>query len=266
MGAMEQCEIDPPGAGAQRPPASGRGSDQIAIGVVDPVPLYRDGITALFDRTPGVRLLAHSASEQGAVNMSEQLRPDLVVLDSGLDPHGHLVRRLTGTPRSPRVVVLVRPVHQTAKYLASTMASGAHCAVPRSAEPGRLIEAIRHAHNSRRYLDPAFTSLVTGAANGAVVTAGRVVPRPKTRLSKREFQVLELIAEGLENAAIAKVLFLSVETVRTHVKGILRKLGARDRTHAVTIAFRSRLLTVPPEVMPSPAKTSPARAVGRGVV
>jgi DNA-binding NarL/FixJ family response regulator len=61
-------------------------------------------------------------------------------------------------------------------------------------------------------------------------------------LSRREYQVLQLVAEGLENSGIAKILFLSVETVRTHVKSILRKLSARDRTHAVTIAFPGGIL------------------------
>ena len=65
-------------------------------------------------------------------------------------------------------------------------------------------------------------------------------------LSRREYQVLQLIADGLENQAIAKILFVSVETVRTHVKSILRKLGARDRTHAVAVAFRTGVLTTSP--------------------
>src|SRR5207237_6080950 len=65
------------------------------------------------------------------------------------------------------------------------------------------------------------------------------IPQP---LSRREYQVLQLIADGLENQAIAKILFVSVETVRTHVKSILRKLAARDRTHAVAVAFRSGVL------------------------
>src|SRR5690606_41538066 len=65
-------------------------------------------------------------------------------------------------------------------------------------------------------------------------------------LSRREYQVLQLIAEGLENAAVADKLYLSVETVRTHVKSILRKLGARDRTHAASKAFRSGPLAATP--------------------
>jgi DNA-binding NarL/FixJ family response regulator len=77
-------------------------------------------------------------------------------------------------------------------------------------------------------------------------------------LSRREYQVLQLVAEGLENLEIAKILFLSVETVRTHVKSILRKLSARDRTQAVTIAFRGGIL------IPQPGDVHPASPEPRG--
>src|SRR5439155_19803321 len=99
-----------------------------------------------------------------------------------------------------------------------------------------------------RYIDPALAPLTTpGRSRGGDPSVGR---RPRMPLSRREYQVLQLVAEGLENAAIAKVLYLSVETVRTHVKSILRKLSARDRTHAVTIAFRAGILIAQPEDSP----------------
>lgn len=245
-----------PAVSAQRP---------LSVGVVDAVPLYRDGISALFDRTPWLRLAAHCASQHGALQMTERLRPDVLVLDSGLDPLGHLLKLLAGTPTPPRVVVLVRKANENARYLANAMACGAHGAVPRAAEPQRVLEAIRHAHQSRHYLDPALTNLIT-RSNDGTPPAQRGQSRAPAQLSRREYQVLELIAEGLENAAIAKVLFLSVETVRTHVKGILRKLNARDRTHAVTIAFRGGLLAMTPEHNPVTTAVVPPRAPDRGVV
>ncbi|MQA62019.1 MAG: response regulator [Actinophytocola sp.] len=230
-----------------------RGSRVVNIGVVDTVPLFRDGVAALIERTPWARLAAHSASRQGALLMIEQLHPDIVLLDSGLAPGGELVQIIAGGHSGPRVVVIVREAEQTPRYLANSMAMGAFGAVPRTAEPHRLIEAVRHACCSRRYLDPVLTSLITSAdgrpaSRASPAEQGQDTPQTRT-LSRREFQVMQLIAEGMENAAIAKVLVLSVETVRTHVKSILRKLSARDRTHAVTIAFRSGLLSMSPCVV-----------------
>lgn len=224
------------------------------VGVVDTVPVFRDGIAVLVRRAPWLRLVAYSASQHGAVHMAEQTRPDLVLIDSGLDPQHHLTYSLAGHDPGQRIVVLVRDVHRNARYLAGALSAGVHAVVPRSAEPDRILEALHHAHRGHRYLDPALAALVTETR-----TPGRT-PRPRGEIepsrasapaslpvSRREYQVLQLIAEGMENAAIAKALFLSVETVRTHVKSILRKLGARDRTHAVTIAFRTGLLTITPD-------------------
>ncbi|MGH3620877.1 MAG: response regulator transcription factor, partial [Sciscionella sp.] len=101
-----------------------------------------------------------------------------------------------------------------------------------------------------RYLDPALSMLATS------VDASTTLPS-RQPLSPREYEVLRLIAEGLENQAIGKTLFVSVETVRTHVKSILRKLHARDRAHAVAVAFRTGvLLTYGRE---HSAETGPAR-------
>ncbi|MGH3951465.1 MAG: LuxR C-terminal-related transcriptional regulator [Pseudonocardiaceae bacterium] len=219
---------------------------QVSVGVVDTVPLFRDGISALVDRTPWIRLVAYSASQHGAMHLAEQTRPNMLIIDSGLDPRCHLTSLLANSYPALRVVVLIREAHRTPRYVANSLAAGAYAAVPRSAEPDRVVEALRHARQAQRYLDPDLANLVTKAkGQGSTPVTG---PAPtQLALSRREYQVLQLIAEGLENAGIATSLFLSVETVRTHVKSILRKLSARDRTHAVAIAFRTGLLTLAPE-------------------
>ncbi|SNR66822.1 DNA-binding response regulator, NarL/FixJ family, contains REC and HTH domains [Haloechinothrix alba] len=254
---------------AQHPDRVGGAQRQrpLALGLVDTVPLFRDGISALVDRTPWMRFAGHAASQQGAIHMTEQVNPDIVLVDSGLDGGCHLSHLLAKTSSSARVVVLIRESDRTSSYLAAVMAAGAHGATPRCAEPQRVLDAIRHATHARRYLDPSLANLVTQSrtddhldeqSNGSAHT-----PDPNLlRLSRRELQVLQLIAEGLENAAIAKVLFLSVETVRTHVKSILRKLSARDRTHSVTIAFRNGLLSLnsPEAELPSQAGSADGTA------
>jgi len=116
--------------------------------------------------------------------------------------------------------------------------------VLRTAEPAQLLDAVRRTHHERRYLDPELAALATGLGVRHTVTA-------RQPLSRREYQVLQLISDGLENQAIAKTLFVSVETIRTHVKAILRKLHARDRAHAVAVAFRLGVLVAHRETPPS---------------
>ncbi|WP_018684354.1 response regulator transcription factor [Actinokineospora enzanensis] len=212
-----------------------------SVALVDGVPLYREGLSALILRTPGLRWLGAAATPQGAVEFVERYQPDIVLVDSGLDPRGHLGASLGAACPTGVVLLLVRDSHRTTQYVGTAVAAGVHGVVQRSVEPPQLVEAIRAVFDSRRYLDP-------GLARTVAIPRGRLVrlaDGAQQQLSRREFQVLQLIADGLENQAIAKILFLSVETVRTHVKSILRKLDARDRTHAVAVAFKSGVLIAP---------------------
>ncbi|TWE14101.1 LuxR C-terminal-related transcriptional regulator [Prauserella muralis] len=236
--------------GRAAPGLGAAGTRALTVAALDPVPIYREGLNALISRTPGLRWVGHAATHHASLQLCEQLRPNIVIVDSGFDPNGHLVRLLCDGDPTLVVVVLVRDAQRTARFLATAVAAGAHGMVPRTADPRRLAEAIRRAHVDRRYTDPALAGLTARpkrqTANGQVAASGSGY-RPQLPLSRREYQVLQLVAEGLENSAIAKVLFLSVETVRTHVKSILRKLSARDRTHAVTTAFRTGILIARPD-------------------
>ncbi|MEU6645022.1 response regulator transcription factor [Saccharomonospora sp. NPDC046836] len=226
------------------------GTRALTVAALDPVPIFREGLNALVNRTPGLRWVGHAGNHHASLQLCEQLRPDIAIVDSGFDPHCHLIRLLSDGDPTLVIVVLVRDAHRTAHFLSTAATAGVHGLVPRSAESLRLAEAIRRAHVDRRYTDPSLAALTarpkrhTTSASGQPAGNGERVRMP---LSRREYQVLQLVAEGLENSAIAKILFLSVETVRTHVKSILRKLSSRDRTHAVTTAFRSGILIPRPD-------------------
>ncbi len=212
------------------------------VALVDGVPLFREGLSALILRTPGLRWLGATDSPQVAVQFAERFRPNIVLIDSGLDPRHHLSHTLVAGGLDIVVLVLVRDSHHNIQYVATAIASGVHGVILRSAEPPQVVAAIQTVRADRRYVDPALAKIVS-APSGKAVPLGDGTKPP---LSRREFQVLRLIADGLENQAIAKILYVSVETVRTHVKSILRKLSARDRTHAVAVAFHSGVLVVEP--------------------
>jgi DNA-binding NarL/FixJ family response regulator len=220
-------------------PTQRQGPGILAVALVDGLPLFRDGFSALVHRTPGMHLVGAAERPSAAIRLRERFRPSVMVIDSGLDPRNHLSSMLaTGEP-ALGLLVLITEQHRNTPYVAAALAAGVHGMILRAAEAGQLVDAIRSVHLDRRYLDPALAPLLAAPR-------GRHGPLPgpvQQPLSRREYQVLQLIADGLENQAIAKILFVSVETIRTHVKSILRKLAARDRTHAVAVAFRSGVLT-----------------------
>lgn len=219
----------PPSAGGDRR-AAGPG-----IALVDPVPLYREGVAAVVRRTPGLQWLGATGHPHSAVRLHERLRPDVLLIDSVLDPQGQLATLLAGNDPALVVVSLVREPHRTAKYVRAALSAGVHGLVPRAGEIGEVLQAIVRAHAERVYVDPTLAPLAAGFTPTAEAGSRR-------SLSRREYEVLQLIADGLENQAVAGELYVSVETVRTHVKNILRKLRARDRTHAVSLAYQAGLL------------------------
>lgn len=229
--------------GAVTTDSASNNTNNLGVVLIDPLPLYREGVAALLQRAPGMRLLGHASTHHAALQLCDRARPDIVVLDSALDPRCHLAHLLTSNDPALIVLTLVGEANRNTRYLANAISAGIHGAVPRSVEPMQLLEAMRRAHTDRRYLDPSLASL-TSRTRGQIPAQGGPAGKPQQPLSRREYQVLQLIADGLENQAIAKILYVSVETVRTHVKSILRKLSARDRTHAVATAFRNGVLVV----------------------
>jgi DNA-binding NarL/FixJ family response regulator len=231
--------------GASQGPLRSERTGVLTVALVDGVPMFRDGLSALIHRTPGMRWVGAAERANTALQLCERFRPDVMLVDSGVDPRNHIGHMLAGADPRLAVLVLVAEPQRTTQYVASALAAGAHGVILRSAEPGQLISAIRTVHVERRYLDAALTPTLS-APRARLTHLPGPVQQP---LSRREYQVLQLIADGLENQAIAKILFVSVETIRTHVKSILRKLAARDRTHAVAVAFRLGVLA-PEETRP----------------
>ena len=217
-------------------PGGGRRAPGPGVALVDPVPLFREGVAAVVRRTPSMHWLGATGHLHTAVRLHERLRPDVLVVDSVLDPQGHLATLLTGNDPSLAVVSLVREPHRTAKFVRSALAAGVRGMVPREGDVDHVLQAIARTHAERMYLDPTLAPLAAGFTPTAEAGTRR-------SLSRREYEVLQLIADGMENQAVANELYVSVETVRTHVKNILRKLRARDRTHAVSLAYQAGLLS-----------------------
>jgi DNA-binding NarL/FixJ family response regulator len=220
------------------PSTNSHETNGVAVGValIDGVPLVREGLSALVHRTPGLRWIGAAENPSVGVRMCERLRPDVVVMDATLDPRGQLGRHLSG---SHAVVLMVDDPHLTTHYVTSAISGGVRGVIRRTAQPGQLVQAIHAVHGDGRYMDTTLAATISTPLTRPRRPSGTYQP-----LSQREHEVLRLIADGLENQAIANLLFVSVETVRTHVKSILRKLASRDRTHAVAVAFRSGVLTV----------------------
>ncbi|MFI9383067.1 response regulator transcription factor [Kutzneria sp. NPDC052558] len=221
-------------AGQRTAPVQRRRHATIGVALLDQVPLFREGLSTLVGRTPGLHWTGAARDHRAAAHLHERHQPDVLLIDSALDPLGHFTRVLTEHDERLVVLTLLREGHCTAEFAERAFRRGARGLVSRQAEPAQIVQAIHNTPISRRYVDAALAPLLAATDADA--------PATSALLTRREFEVLQLIADGLENRAVAAALFVSVETVRTHIKGMLRKLGARDRAHAVAISYRIGLL------------------------
>lgn len=207
----------------------------ITVLLVDDEPLVRGGLRAILDAEPGIAVIGDADDGAAAVSQARRLRPDVVLMDVRMPRvDGIAATQLLGQFDGGGPAVIVVTTFENDDYVYDALRAGARGFLLKRATADDFVNAIRTVYVGESLLFPdAIRRLVMhhGQQRGAALTdAG---------LTEREEDVLRLVAKGLSNAEIASELFLGVETVKTHVRNVLAKLGARDRVQAVITAYES---------------------------
>jgi DNA-binding NarL/FixJ family response regulator len=213
----------------------------IRVLVADDQEVVRAGFAALLDTQPDIAVVGTAADGAEAVLLSREHRPDLVLMDvrmPGMDGI-EATRQLLADGDGPRVLVLT--TFDLDEYVYDALAAGAGGFLLKDVTAERLFDAVRVVAAGDALLAPAVTRRL-------IAEFARLRPRHPSgahrlsSLTARETEVLRLLAEALSNAEIAERLVVSEETVKTHVSRVLGKLGLRDRTQAVVVAYESGLV------------------------
>jgi DNA-binding NarL/FixJ family response regulator len=210
----------------------------IRVLLVDDEDLVRGGLRAILEARDDIEVVGEAADGAVVVPLVISLRPDVVVLDirmplvDGIQATRDLRRRL---PDPPRVLVVTTFGDDENVY--SALHAGADGFLPKSARPAEIVDAVRTVAHGESLLFPA---AIRSLAERHAPVGGRGGAVPD--LTEREQEVLRLMARGQSNAEIAGELYLGLQTVKTHVSSLLRKLGARDRTQAVIAAYEAGLV------------------------
>ncbi|WP_291381325.1 response regulator transcription factor [Demequina sp.] len=203
------------------------------IVIVDDDPLVRMGLRAIVGSEAGWDVVAEAGDGREALALVDEHRPDVVLMDIRM-PHMdglEATREITAGASGAKVIVLT--TFEVDEYVFEAMRAGASGFVLKRVPPAELIEAVRVVAAGESMLFPSSTRRVIER----FATPTSVASMPD--LTEREGDVLRLLARGLSNGEIAVELFVSVETVKSHVASILTKLGVRDRTQAVIAAYES---------------------------
>ncbi|MFK0122551.1 response regulator [Streptomyces nigra] len=210
-------------------------SSPITLLIVDDHPVVRDGLRGMFASAPGFTVLGEAASGEEAVERAAALDPDVILMDLRMPGGGGLaaIAHLTRTGARARILVLT--TYDTDTDTIPAIEAGATGYLLKDAPRDELFTAVRAAAEGRTVLSPAVASRLVSA----VRTPRRERDEP---LSAREREVLALVARGTSNREIARELFISEATVKTHLTHLYAKLGVNDRAAAVATAYERGIL------------------------
>ncbi|AOY76652.1 response regulator [Clostridium formicaceticum] len=210
--------------------------NKIQILLVDDHSLVRQGLKQILELENDLQVVGQAGDGEEALLKVQQLKPDIVLLDINMPKLNgiHTLRRLKDMDSTIKVIMLT--FHEDREYLFETINLGANGYVLKDAEGDSLIKAIRDVYNGVAYIHPSIATDLVKAFNNRTTKEGEEV-----KLTKREYEVLTLIADGLNNKEIACNLFISEKTVKNHVSNIFKKIDVNDRTQAAIYAYKHNI-------------------------
>ncbi len=203
----------------------------IRLLLADDHPLLRDGVSGLVADQPDMKLVAEASNGREAIDQFRKYCPDITLLDLQMPEISGIDAILAIRSDYPDARIIVLTTYTGDAQVLRALKAGAQAYLLKSALRRELLETIRAVHAGHRRIPPEVaTQLAEHAAD--------------EQLTSREMEVLRLIAAGNANKLVASELSITEETVKGHVKNILSKLGANDRTHAVTIAIKRGIIEI----------------------
>jgi DNA-binding NarL/FixJ family response regulator len=204
--------------------------NEITCLIVDDHEVVREGLRLSLSRSPHIRVVGEAGDGQSAIDLAERRRPDVVIMDVRMPGMDGLDATKELTERTPDTAVLIFTAYSERSLLARGLESGAKGYILKEAPHETLIRAIEKVAGGESFIDPALMPAFLSGKDREDMLTGR------------EREILQLLADGMSNADVAARLFISQETVKSHVRHILAKLEADTRTHAVAIALRDAII------------------------
>ncbi|HKN62023.1 MAG TPA: response regulator transcription factor [Candidatus Acidoferrales bacterium] len=202
---------------------------RIRVFSVDDHPLLREGIAAIIDNQPDMVMVAQAANSQDAIQQFRKHRPDVTLMDLRLPDGSGIETMIAIRAEFPDARIIMLTTFEGDVEIKNALESGARGYMLKSTPPKELVEVIRQVHAGKKRIPPQLAAQLAEHMSDEALT-------------EREVQVLSQIAGGNRNRDIAEQLFISEETVKVHIKHIMEKLGASDRTQAVAIGIRRGII------------------------
>ena len=214
--------------------------DIVKVMLVDDHTLFRKGLAELLDGRDNIRVAAASGNPGEAAQLSSAAQPDVLILDLNMPPHGGLALLRELQEDGWEKPTLILTVSDAEDDLANAMRAGARGYLLKDMEPGDVVDAIQRAVRGETVVAPAMTlKLVNLLQGGGAKSAVR--ENLLAQLTAREREILDHLAQGQSNKAIARALDISHDTVKLHVRHILSKLNLTSRVEAAVFAIEQKM-------------------------
>ncbi len=213
--------------------------NKIKIMIVDDHALMREGLTKILEMEDNLEVVIRAANGNEAIDYIEKNSVDIVLLDINMPNMNGIETLKKMKQMQPEIKIIMLTVYDTREYLIETLNLGANGYMLKDAETDSLIKAIETVYNGGSYIHPNLAGELFKEINRQRVS--RNIKSGVDALTRREYEVLLLIAEGMSNKDISEHLIISEKTVKNHVSSILRKLELQDRTQAAIFAIKQKL-------------------------
>ena len=210
-------------------PMADMDTDTIRILLVDDHTILREGLAAVLNAVDGFEVVGQAGDGKAALDFYRELQPDVAIVDLRMSPMDGVSLTQALRDQYPNAKVILLTTYDTDEEIFRGLRAGASSYLLKDVDSSRLADTIRSVNAGRKEIPPEIAAKLADHVASETLTP-------------RQEEVLRGVAEGKSNLEIAKALFVSEGTVKAHVKAILQKLGARDRTQAITIAIKRGLV------------------------
>jgi len=215
--------------------------------------LFREGLKRILNMEEDIEVVAEAADGVQVIELCNAYKPDIVLMDINMPVQNGVIATEKLTQYLPDIKVVILSIHDDESYVFETLRKGASGYLLKDMEADTLLHAIRAVKDGHAYIHPRVTGKLinqlrrmtyldeVGAASveRSPNRGAQLIPKPDNPLTRREAEVLRLLAEGLNNRAIGDQLIISEKTVKNHVSSILKKMKVKDRTHAVVCSIKN---------------------------
>jgi DNA-binding NarL/FixJ family response regulator len=217
--------------------------EKIKVLVADDHELIRDGIEAMIDSAPDIEVVGKVATGEDAINMARSVKPDVVLMDiimpgmNGIEA----ARWIKEFDAAIRIIIVTKEINKD--YVSAGIKSGVDGYLPKDTSKRTLTDAIRCVHHGERYFNNAIKKLIFEDFYSAekLKNPQKMLPG---QLTKREIEVLAMVASGKSNKEVGEALSISVKTVETHKTHILMKLGLNNNAELIRYAIKNNIISI----------------------